>query len=349
MEIDPKNAQLIGVYHNNFNTSNHPKNQGALKHESKATKTGANPSLQTEGSILTTMNSVQTLNIKDSLDISNITIFLPSNNKNNISLKTNKKYSYNKDYFDELYQNLLLDEHKFYQRINSNYMSFQKYINYKMRAILVDWLIDVHFQFDMKKKTLFQCVFIIDAYLSKVIIERKNFQLLGLAALFIACKENEITYPPLKSFIALSENLYTLEELINMEIKVIKKLDFDILSPTAEEFFGINADNFEFTEKQRFFGEYILDASLIDYNLLKYKQSTIAVACGYIVIKFFNLNGVNQIINNTYSDIKPKEVKDCARDLCYLVKNLSKSSLVATKNKYISNKYMNVAQLCEDN
>ena len=111
-----------------------------------------------------------------------------------------------------------------------------------MRAILVDWLIDVHFQFDMKKKTLFQCLFIIDSYLSKVIIERKNFQLLGLAALFIACKENEITYPPLKSFIALSENLYTLEELTNMEIKVIKKLDFDILSPTAEEFFGIIAD-----------------------------------------------------------------------------------------------------------
>ena len=349
MEIDPKNAQLIGVYPNNFITSNHPNNQGAPKLETNATKTGKNPSLQTDGSILTTMNSVQTLNIKDSLDISNITIFSPSNNKNNISLKTNKKYSYNKDYFDVLYQNLLLDEHKFYQRINSNYMSFQKNINNKMRAILVDWLIDVHFQFDMKKKTLFQCVFIIDSYLSKVIIERKNFQLLGLAALLIACKENEITYPPLKSFLDLSENSYTLEELINMEIKVIKKLDFDVLSPTAEEFFGINADNFEFTEKQRFFGEYILDASLIDYNLLKYKQSTIAVACGYIVIKFFNLNGVNQIINNTYPDIKPKEVKDCARDLCYLVKNLSKSSLVATKNKYISNKYMNVAQLCEDN
>lgn len=87
-----------------------------------------------------------------------------------------------------------------------------------------------------------------------------------------------------------------------------------------------------------FFGEYILDASLIDYNLLKYKQSTIAVACGYIVIKFFNLNGVNQIINNTYSDIKPKEVKDCARDLCYLVKNLSKVLLLLRKiNIYLIN------------
>ena len=68
-----------------------------------------------------------------------------------------------------------------------------------------------------------------------------------------------------------------------MERRVIKKLDFDILSPTAEEFYEINAEYFEFTEKQRFLGEYFLDASLIDYGLLKYKQSTIAVACGYIV------------------------------------------------------------------
>ena len=121
-------------------------------------------------------------------------------------------------------------------------------------------------------------------------------QLLGIAALLIACKENEITYPPLKTFLALSEYSYTLKELIDMEIKIIKKLDFDILVPTSIEFFGINSGNFEFTEKQRFFGEYILDTSLIDYNLLKYKPSTIAVACGYIVIKFFNLNGI--IYNN---------------------------------------------------
>ena len=292
------------------------------------------------------MNSNQSMDQQDTLDTSNVTIFPPANIQNNISLKMLKKYFFSKDYFDEVYQNLLVDEHKFYQRVNCNYMPFQKDINHKMRAILVDWLIDVHFQLNMKKETLFQCVFLIDAYLSKIIIERKNLQLLGIAALLIACKENEITYPPLKTFLALSEYSYTLKELIDMEIKIIKKLDFDILVPTSVEFFGINSGNFEFTEKQRFFGEYILDASLIDCNLLKYKPSTIAVACGYIVIKFFNLNGINQIIHKTYPDIKVKDVKDCARDLCILIKNLPKNS--APKNKYLSNKYKNVAQLCDN-
>ena len=256
--------------------------------------------------------------------------------------------SFGEEYFDEVYLNLLLDEKKFYKKINSNYMTLQKSINDKMRAILVDWLIDVHFRFDMKKKTLFNCIYIIDAFFSKNLIDRKYLQLLGMAALLISCKETEIMYPSLNSFLALSDFSYSLQELTNMERFVMKILDFDILAPTAEEFYAINAEYFKFGEKQRFFGEYFLDASLIDYNLLKYNQSTIAVACGYIVMKFFNLNGVHSLLKNTGDNIKQIDVKNCARDLCFLVKNLSNSSLKATKNKCMSDKYMNIAELCAD-
>ena len=45
-------------------------------------------------------------------------------------------YSYENEYYDEVYNNLILDENYFYQKINPNYISFQKEINYKMRAIL---------------------------------------------------------------------------------------------------------------------------------------------------------------------------------------------------------------------
>ena len=62
---------------------------------------------------------------------------------------------------EKLYQNLILDEIKFYQKINPNYMSTQEKINDKMRAILVDWLVGLHYKLNLKKKTLFLCVFII--------------------------------------------------------------------------------------------------------------------------------------------------------------------------------------------
>ena len=338
--------QLKEVFENEINTSSHQNNQEDLKDETKHQISGANPSL-TFGTIQTTTNSLQENIQQDPLNNSNTIIFSPGI-QNNLVPKMSQKYSFSKDYFDEVYQNLLFDELRFYQMINPNYMNIQNDICDKMRSILVDWLIDIHNKLNLNKKTLYQCVFIIDAYLSKIIIGRKNLQLLGLAALLIAYKGNEIIYPRLQSFIELSDNAYTLQELKDMEIKVIQKLDCDILAPTADEFFSINSDFFEFTEIQKYFGEYFLDSSLVDNNLLKYKQSTIAVACCYIVIKFFNLNGAHLIVENTNQDVKPADVKDCARDLCFLVKNMWNSSLGATKNKYMSDKYLNVAQLCEN-
>ena len=56
-------------------------------------------------------------------------------------------YSSKNEYLDEIYINLLLDEKKFKNKINPEYFSFQKSINYKMRSILVDWIIEIHFYF----------------------------------------------------------------------------------------------------------------------------------------------------------------------------------------------------------
>ena len=349
MSLAQKNVQLNGVFLKNMNKISPQKDQEASMDLENPQKYELNIQNESQTSILTTMGSTESLNQKEPLNNSN-SINLNSSDDIKIFKSKEKEviYSFGEEYFDEVYLNLLLDEKKFYKKINSNYMTLQKSINDKMRAILVDWLIDVHFRFDMKKKTLFNCIYIIDAFLSKNLIDRKYLQLLGMAALLISCKETEIMYPSLNSFLALSDFSYSLQELTNMERFVMKILDFDILAPTAEEFYAINAEYFKFGEKQRFFGEYFLDASLIDYNLLKYNQSTIAVACGYIVMKFFNLNGVHSLLKNTGDNIKQIDVKNCARDLCFLVKNLSNSSLKATKNKYMSDKYMNIAELCED-
>ena len=246
-------------------------------------------------------------------------------------------YSSKNEYLDEIYINLLLDEKKFENKINPEYFSFQKSINYKMRSILIDWIIEIHFYFKFLKKTLFQTVYIIDAYLSKKNIDKKFLQLLGVASLLISCKENEIIYPSLNKLIQLTDNAFTISELKNMEIKIMKTLNFDVLSPTAEEFFEINAEFFNFSDEHMCIGEYFLKCSLIGYNMLKYNQSTIAIACGYIIMKCFNLEGTDLILKNCNFDIKEKEIKNCAKELCFLIKDLFKSSLGVVKNIYVNN------------
>ena len=39
-------------------------------------------------------------------------------------------------------------------------MSKQNDINEQMRAVLVDWLVEVHYNFDLNKETLFQAIWI---------------------------------------------------------------------------------------------------------------------------------------------------------------------------------------------
>ena len=258
-------------------------------------------------------------------------------NESKDTLNVLNNYSSKNEYLDEIYINLLLDEKKFKNKINPEYFSFQKSINYKMRSILVDWIIEIHFYFKFLKKTLFQTVFIIDAYLSKKNIDKKFLQLLGVASLLISCKENEIIYPSLNKLIQLTDNAFTISELKNMEIKIMKTLNFDILFPTAEEFFEINAKFFNFSDEHMCVGEYFLKCSLIGYNMLKYNQSTIAIACGYIIMKCFNLEGTDLILKNCNFDIKEKEIKNCAKELCFLIKDLFKSSLGVMKNIYVNN------------
>lgn len=67
-------------------------------------------------------------------------------------------------------------------------MSKQEEINDKMRAILIDWLIDVHLKFKLLPETLYITVGIIDRYLSLHTVARSKLQLVGITALFVASK-----------------------------------------------------------------------------------------------------------------------------------------------------------------
>jgi cyclin B len=220
-----------------------------------------------------------------------------------------------------------------------------------MRSILIDWIIEVHNRFHFKTKTLFQTVYIIDLYLSYENIEKKNFQLLGIASLLIACKENEIYVPNPQQFIEVTDFAYQKKDLLIMEKKIMHVTKFEILIPTAEEFYSIISKKFNFTEKQYELGNYFLDSSLVDYDLLKYQPSTIGVACAYIVMKYFQINGYRDLYSSKMTNVyfPQKTIKDCARDLCRFVKNLSNSTLLAAKEKYSSVEHGNVAAICEGN
>lgn len=257
--------------------------------------------------------------------------------------------NYTEEYLEEIYFNLLVEEKRIIIKPNYGYMKYQKDINEQMRAILVDWIIGVHLVFNLNQETLFLTIWIIDTYLSYEIIPRTKLQLLGIASLLISCKYNEVLYPEIINFINATDKAYDVSELFQMEKKILIKLDFNILVPTSNQFYDILSKLFNFDNNQYFLGKFFLESYLIDYNMISFSTSNIALSVAYIVMKFFNIKGYKLLfnINNKNYIYQENLIKKVAKHLCFLVNNLNKTELTSVKTKYSLDKFGNVAQICQ--
>lgn len=104
------------------------------------------------------------------------------------------------------------------------------------RAFLVEWIIDVHRKFRLASETLYVTVFIIDRYLSKKPIKKNQLHILGVTALLIATKYEEIYPPELKELISVAENKFTKTEVLAMEREILHTLEFQVTAPSAYRF-----------------------------------------------------------------------------------------------------------------
>jgi len=74
-------------------------------------------------------------------------------------------------------------------------MDSQPEINERMRSILIDWLIEVHQKFELNQETLYLTINIVDRYLAVTTTSRRELQLVGMSAMLIASKYEEIWAP----------------------------------------------------------------------------------------------------------------------------------------------------------
>ena len=113
-------------------------------------------------------------------------------------------------------------------QVAPNYMLIQTDINDKMRAILIDWLVEVHLKFKLMPETLFLTHNLIDRFLSKKVVTRKNLQLVGVTAMLLASKYEEIWAPEVRDFVYISDKAYSREQILDMEKQMLNTLGFHL-------------------------------------------------------------------------------------------------------------------------
>lgn len=251
------------------------------------------------------------------------------------------------EYAVEIYENLRLSERL--RRPSTSYMdTIQSDINPAMRSILVDWLVEVGIEYRLSSDTLFLSVAFVDRFLSLRDVKRGNLQLVGITAMLVASKYEEIYAPNIEEFCFITDNTYTREDVLNMEKDVLGLLEFDLAQPSAKTFLRryIKAASAEIHLDVvfEFLVSYLAELSLMDYTLLQYLPSHIAASC--ILLGLFLLNKPRW--SGTlyhYSSYVPKDLKHCVQSIHKLFVSAKTSQLPASREKYGSIKYGQVSWL----
>jgi hypothetical protein len=247
---------------------------------------------------------------------------------------------------NEIYHQMLKDEREL-----ENIFKYQKYfdiqtdINEKMRAVLIDWIVEVHKLFELSQETLFLAVDIIDKYLCRKFILKHKLQLLGITSLWIACKYLDIFVIDLKYCVYITDSTYTDDEIRKMENEILCALDFTITMPSILNFYDILAVNFCLCEKAYYIGRYVLETYLLDTGINKYKKSLVACSAVYLAIKIGSENMTNYNLVKYYTEDDEKIVKECAKEILYLVINVRNVGLYGILNKYALEEYLEVSKI----
>ncbi|CAG7723817.1 unnamed protein product [Allacma fusca] len=180
------------------------------------------------------------------------------------------------DYIQDIMKYMISLEKKY--PVSPNFLSVGR-VNTRMRAVLMDWLVQVHYQYNFAPETLYLCNKIMDRFLTvDTEVSKTNFQLVGVTALLLACKYEEVYVPPIREFVRLSDQAFTTAQMREMEMRILIKLKFDLSSPQPSFFLRRFSRAAKSDLRLHSLAKYIMELSVIDFSLVDLMPSFLAAS-----------------------------------------------------------------------
>eukprot|EP00879_Flechtneria_rotunda_P008862 GHRR01009282.1.p1 GENE.GHRR01009282.1~~GHRR01009282.1.p1 ORF type:complete len:390 (+),score=110.06 GHRR01009282.1:116-1285(+) len=243
--------------------------------------------------------------------------------------------------------------YSYYRRVESkfhvahDYMQSQVEINDKMRGILVDWLVEVHLKFKLMPETLYLTCNIIDRYLSARNVSRKRLQLVGVTAMLIASKYEEIWAPEVNDFVYISDKAYSREDILAMEKNMLAALQYDLTVPTCYLFTArfrkaaAVLDNIKVAQMC----EYLSELCLVDVTTYKHPVSLLSAAVLHVALTALGRADTYPRALQRHARYKLEQVLPAARHIVALMRKAPEHSLRAVYKKHCTPKFGEVAKL----
>lgn len=155
-------------------------------------------------------------------------------------------------------------------------MDIQGEIQWSMRAVLMDWMVQVHARFGLLPETLFLCVNCIDRFLALKVVSLGKLQLVGATALFIAAKYEEINCPTISEVVFMVDGGYNAEEILKAERFMLMMLSFKLGAPGPLSFLRRISKADEYDLLIRTLAKYFMEVTIMDERFVSSPASFIA-------------------------------------------------------------------------
>ncbi|KAA6408497.1 MAG: hypothetical protein FRX48_07579 [Lasallia pustulata] len=147
---------------------------------------------------------------------------------------------------------------------NAYYMEKQAEIQWSMRSVLMDWLVQVHHRFGLLPETLYLCVNYIDRFLSCKVVSLSKLQLVGATAIFVAAKYEEINCPSVQEIVYMVDGGYTADEILKAERFMLTMLQFELGWPGPMSFLRRISKADDYDLETRTLAKYFLEVTIMD-------------------------------------------------------------------------------------
>lgn len=164
-----------------------------------------------------------------------------------------------------------------------------KIITSRQRCILVDWMCKAAVSLKLRRESLCLAVTIVDRMLACRIVAKNKLHLLGLGALMIASKVEEIHPILLSDLLQISNNSFSENEMLRVEKVILAALDHRLCIPTPVSFTTLFTTCGNFDVITTMVVNYLVELSLCSYAMTKFLSSEIAASAVYLAAEMQDL------------------------------------------------------------
>ena len=169
--------------------------------------------------------------------------------------------------------------------------------------------------------------------------------LLGVSVLLISTKYEEIYPPELRDLLAVSENKFTRDQVLRKEKEILNQLEFKITAPSAYRFlesYRRIAPVFE-DKEVFFFAQYILEVSLLDITLMRFKPSELAAASLILSCKQLKRIDCWSKDMEKFTKYKKSDLSNAVSEVRQFLVEINPKFISTLKYKFSKPDYMKVA------